>query len=69
MPILLGYLTEQVPRSEVGAMQGAADTVRTVASMIGSPLLSRAFGHFISEAYTGGTPNILNLCILNLSIY
>jgi hypothetical protein len=37
-----------VERSEVGALQGAADTVRTVAGILGAPLVSRVFGHCIS---------------------
>ena len=46
----------QVPRSEVGALQGAADTVRTISGVISAPLISRAFGHFISDGrdYPGG---------------
>jgi hypothetical protein len=39
----------QVPRHEVGALQGAADTVRTVAGIVGAPLISRAFGYCISD--------------------
>ena len=45
---LLVLLPLQVPRDQVGALQGAADTVRTVASMIGSLLVTRIFAHFIS---------------------
>lgn len=33
----------------MGALQGAADTVRTVAGIIGAPLVSRVFGHLISD--------------------
>lgn len=47
MPILLGLLTRQVAVSEVGALQGAADTVRTIASVVGSPLISRLLAYSI----------------------
>lgn len=49
LPMLLGFLTEEVRPHEVGALQGAADTVRTISTMIGSPLLSRCFAYFISQ--------------------
>ena len=31
----------------MGALQGAADTLRTLAAMVGSPLMSRVFGMFL----------------------
>jgi hypothetical protein len=49
MPLLLGYLTDNVGAHEIGALQGAADTVRTIAAMLGSPLFARLFGHFIEH--------------------
>ena len=50
MPVLLGYLTEQVPRAQVGALQAAAETVRMVAGIIGNPLFAQAFARCISTA-------------------
>ena len=44
----------QVSIEEVGALQGAADTVRTVASMISYPLMSRIFAYFISSGSVDG---------------
>jgi membrane-associated HD superfamily phosphohydrolase len=38
--------------TESGALQGAADTVRSLANMISNPLMSRAFTHFM---YLKGT--------------
>ena len=32
---------------EIGALQGAADTVRTISSVISAPLMSRVFAHCI----------------------
>lgn len=37
---------------EVGALQGAADTVRTISSVIAAPLMSRVFARCIDS--TGG---------------
>ena len=34
----------------MGALQGAADTVRTVSSMVGSPLFAEVFSRCMSEA-------------------
>lgn len=38
LPVLLGYLSKKVEEHEVGSLQGAADTVRTISTMIGGPL-------------------------------
>ncbi len=49
LPMLLGYLTEQVSSDEVGSLQGAADTLRTISAMIGAPLAAKIFAHLIGE--------------------
>jgi hypothetical protein len=49
LALLTACAFPQVPRHEVGALQGAADTVRTVAGIVGAPLISRAFGYCISD--------------------
>lgn len=41
--------TRQVSASEKGAMNGAADTVRTLSSALGFPLMTSLFGYFISD--------------------
>eukprot|EP01036_Dinobryon_divergens_P027339 gene27339-36101_t len=58
MPMLLGYLTQQVPFEEVGALQGAADTVRTIASVIGSPLISRLLAYSITVSNSRSSSSI-----------
>eukprot|EP01039_Chlorochromonas_danica_P001415 gene1415-1539_t len=50
MPILLGHLTHQVGEDEVGALQGACETVRTISSAIASPLFARVFGFGVANA-------------------
>lgn len=67
MPLTLGYLSEQVGDDEVGALQGSADTVRSLASMVGGPLLSRAFAHFSTARSTrlhGGSLLLCSACSL-----
>jgi hypothetical protein len=44
--------SRQVPASEVGALQGAADTIRTVSGMLGAPLVSRALARCIAPGST-----------------
>lgn len=39
----------QVSASEKGAINGAADTVRTLSSALGFPLMTSLFGYFISD--------------------
>lgn len=62
MPLTLGYLSEQVGEDEVGALQGSADTVRSLASMAGGPLMSRAFAYFSSLSSTHLHGGSLLLC-------
>ena len=50
MPLTLGWLSEQVGDDEVGTLQGSADTLRSLASVLAGPLLSRAFGHFSASS-------------------
>jgi hypothetical protein len=38
-----------VDSGEIGAVQGAAETVRTMATMLSYPITSRVFAHFISD--------------------
>ena len=47
LPILLGYLSSQVDSNEIGALQGAADTLRTMAGIVGYPLMSAVFAYSI----------------------
>lgn len=49
IPMILGYMTQQANAGEVGALQGAADTVRTVANMVGSPLFAEVFSRCMAE--------------------
>ena len=42
-----GYLSEQVNADEIGALQGAADTVRTMSNMIAYVILSNVFAYCI----------------------
>ena len=39
-----------MPPEEVGALQGAADSVRTISSVIAAPLMTRVFAHFIGAS-------------------
>ena len=39
----------QVAAEEVGAVQGAAETLRTLATFVGYKLSSKVFAHFLSE--------------------
>jgi len=54
LPSLLGFLADQVEPHEVGALQGAADTARTISTAIGTPLISRLFGLCIQSGGGGG---------------
>ena len=49
IPSLLGYLSAMVAPYEAGALQGSADTLRTIAAMIGYPLMSKAFAYFMRD--------------------
>lgn len=49
LPATLALLTNQAPPSEKGSLNGAADTVRTLSSAIGFPLMTSVFAYFISE--------------------
>ncbi|CAM9875632.1 unnamed protein product [Chrysoparadoxa australica] len=49
-PSLLALASGQVSDSERGAVQGAADTAKTVMLMIFSPAMAALFGYFISSA-------------------
>ena len=49
LPILLGYLSEQVDVNEIGALQGGADTLRTLSGIVGNPLMSSVFAHCIKD--------------------
>lgn len=40
----------QVGEDEVGALQGACETVRTISSAIASPLFARVFGFGVANA-------------------
>lgn len=48
-PALLGFLSDQAAEGAVGAMQGAADTVKTLTTVFAYPLASLVFGYAISE--------------------
>ncbi|CAM9185923.1 unnamed protein product [Chrysoparadoxa australica] len=48
-PAMLAVLNQQVGDTESGAMQGAADTVKTLTTMVASPAMAGFFGYFISE--------------------
>uniref|UniRef100_A0A7S2XVI5 Major facilitator superfamily (MFS) profile domain-containing protein n=1 Tax=Fibrocapsa japonica TaxID=94617 RepID=A0A7S2XVI5_9STRA len=48
-PALLGLLTNQVPASEVGALQGACETIRALTISVGNPIMAHIFGFFISD--------------------
>lgn len=50
MPIILGHLTQQVPANQVGALQGSCETVRTIASALGSPLFAGVFALCLRES-------------------
>lgn len=62
LPVLLGYLSEKVEEHEVGSLQGAADTVRTISTMIGGPLFSRIFAALLSliSRHEGSSGSIVN---------
>ena len=47
MPMLLGYLTEQVDNDEVGNLQGAADTLRTISAVIAAPISAKIFSLYL----------------------
>ena len=49
LPMLLGYLSEQVDANETGALQGAADTLRTLSGIIGNPLMSNVFAYCLKD--------------------
>ena len=49
LPMLLGYLSEQVDNSEIGALQGAADTLRTLSGIVGNPLMSKVFAYCLKD--------------------
>ena len=40
-------ISEQVNYSEIGALQGAADTIRTLSNAVGNPLMSEIFAYCI----------------------
>lgn len=42
-------MTVQVADDEGGAVQGAADTVKTATTVAANPLMAACFGYFISE--------------------
>ena len=46
-PLSIGYLSEQVNESESGALQGAADTVRSISNMVANPIMSRVLAYYI----------------------
>ncbi|CAN0041571.1 unnamed protein product [Ascophyllum nodosum] len=48
-PSTLAYLSNQVGESEVGALQGTADTAKTLCSVFFGPAMAWIFGYFISE--------------------
>eukprot|EP01031_Cornospumella_fuschlensis_P043336 gene43336-52973_t len=54
MPMLLGHLTKQVLGSEVGALQGAGETLRTISSAVGSPVFAGIFAAAIRAGSAGG---------------
>jgi hypothetical protein len=47
LQIKIGYLSEQVDEDEIGALQGAADTVRTMSNMLAYIILSNVFAYCI----------------------
>jgi len=47
--VLYCPLVLQVEGHEKGAMNGAADTVRTASTALGYPLMTTLFGYFISD--------------------
>ena len=49
LPMLLGYLSEQVDTSEIGALQGAADTLGTLSGIVGNPLMSKVFAYCLKD--------------------
>ncbi len=49
LPATLALLTNQVSAGEKGAVNGAADTVRTLSSALGFPIMTGLFGFFISD--------------------
>lgn len=49
LPATLALLTNQVSASEKGAINGAADTVRTLSTAVGFIGMTSLFGFFISE--------------------
>jgi len=53
LPLLLGHLTNQVSGDEIGALQGAADTVRTISTLVASPLVSWVFSRCLLSEEDG----------------
>lgn len=47
MPVILGYMSSQVGPASIGALQGAADTIRTISAMLACPTASAVFGYFV----------------------
>lgn len=77
LPATLALLTNQVSAAEKGAMNGAADTVRTLSTAVGFIGMTSLFGYFISDRapfklpgaslYAGSILSVLALAILEIA--
>ena len=79
LPATLALLTNQAPASEKGSINGAADTVRTLSSAIGFPLMTGVFAYFISDKapfplpgaalFLGAAVSVLALLSLQVALW
>eukprot|EP01042_Synura_sphagnicola_P007763 gene7763-9934_t len=67
MPTLLGYLCELANPEDVGRMQGAADTVRTIASVAGNFVVSAVFAYLIRDSMAHKMPQAALLFVALIS--